>query len=90
MFNRLAKRQVNRLHDVKVVDEGEASVTIYIAYPGLYLTYDRTGKLIESASPKEWEAKGNRPAVAPVRQLVFAGTLKPLPVMPDDDDDVPF
>ena len=87
----MRKRQVNRSKDMAVVEESEASATFYVAYPGLYLTYDTTGRLIESRTPAEWERARKAPAKLEPQQLVFQGGLRsPGRIVDLEDDDVPF
>lgn len=81
---------------MRVIDQSNTSVTIYVAHPGLYLTYDSVGNLILTETQIERVAGNKRLVRLGERQLTFAGELgsddygtKPPPVVIDDDD-VPF
>jgi hypothetical protein len=88
VYNRLRKRQVNRGNDVVIVqearEESEGGITFYVAFPGLYMTYDRAGKLLETMTKGEWEKGKRAPVKLAPQQIVFHGELS------IDDDDVPF
>jgi hypothetical protein len=43
-YNKLRDRQVNR--DVMVIETSESSITFFVPFPGLYLTYDNVGGLL--------------------------------------------
>ncbi len=67
-FNRLRKKQTNA-SDVRVVESSQSCAVIYVAFPGLYLTYSNDGKLLLTETVKEREAgKGQLliPGMAPV------------------------
>jgi len=73
VFNRLQRKQVNS-QDVQVVEASETSCTIYVAFPGLYLTYDHAGKLIETETARE-RALARRELVIMGQQLNLNGEM---------------
>lgn len=94
IYNRLSKKQVNRQHDVQIVEQSNTSVTFHTAFPGLYLTYDSSGNLIgtETNAQRKWSSKA---LVAPKQaQLSLNGELGSNDYGQTaayvDDDDVPF
>ncbi len=94
VLNRLQKKQTNRV-DVSVVESSETSVTFYVAFPGLYLTYDRVGKLISTETPVEREKAGREltRAGGPVlKGEMGSGEYRPalVEVWDDESDSVPF
>ena len=96
VYNRLAKKQVNRTRDVVIVEESVSSVTFFVAFPGLYLSYDSCGSLIESQTETERERAKRPLAKAGAQQLTLQGELadyrpkQSCPPVEIDDDDVPF
>lgn len=75
IYNRLAKKQVNRQLDVRIVEESNTSVTFYVAFPGIYMTYDSIGKLLltETRTQRKWT---NKPLTQPLQaDIVFGGEL---------------
>ena len=54
VFNRLRHKQVNA-NDVAVVEVSDGAVTFFVTFPGLYLTYDNTGGLLEVETVTERE-----------------------------------
>jgi hypothetical protein len=66
VYNRLAKKQTNRRHDVAIVEESPSSVTLHVAFPGLYLTYGTAGDLLESETEAE-RVLGKRPVASDTR-----------------------
>ena len=76
-----------------IVEESESSITMRVAFPCLYLTYDRVGKLILTET--EWERIKGEKRLASHEQipLAFKGELgsadytpKPPPVAVDDSE----
>jgi len=94
VYNRLARKQVNRRFDVQIVEESISSCTFRTAFPALYLTYDPAGRLLFSETETERRA-GNKRVVQPGQlHVALSGELgsadyRPKPVEVDDDD-VPF
>ncbi len=49
----------NPTHPIEIFEEpaeGEGPVTIFVSFPGLYLTLDLTGALIRTETPAQREA----------------------------------
>ncbi len=94
VFNRLRKKQTNR-SDVALVETSTTSCTIFVTFPGLYLTYDNAGKLIETQTVIEREAAGhaltkpggNIQLQGEMGSDDYGGMFNRIPVI---DDDVPF
>jgi hypothetical protein len=57
VFAKLRKRQTNS-SDVVVVETSETYCVFFVAFPGLYLTYDRMGKLLETETVIERTVAG--------------------------------
>ena len=72
VFSKLQRRQVNS-DDAQVVEASESSCTIYLAFPGLYLTYDHLGKLMETETVTERTLTG-RPLAVPGQQQMNLDT----------------
>lgn len=97
VFNRLARRQVNRT-DIRVVETAESFATFFLAFPGLYLTYDRQGSLIKQQTITERVIAKDHLAGPPDETPLLGiemGTdnyqhKKPMYQDNDPDDDVPF
>lgn len=91
VLGRLRKKQTNH-SDVAVVESSSTSCTIYLPFPGLYLTYSSDGKLAQTQTIVEREAAGNTLAKAG-GNAVLQGEMgseeygRSVPVI---DDDVPF
>jgi hypothetical protein len=75
VFNKLRKKEVNR-SDVAVVEASDTSITFWVAFPGLFLTYDQRGVLIGSETITERTGSG-KPMTpsADASQLVLGGEL---------------
>jgi hypothetical protein len=91
VYNRLAKKQVNRRQDIRIVEESASSVTLYITFPGLYLTYGSAGNLLETQTEAE-RVLGKRPvASGPVagydRELGSSDYFKQPVVIDDESSD---
>jgi len=71
---------------VAVVEETERAVTLFTAFPGLYLTYDPSGRLIESLTKAEWERKKRTPAGIEPPKITYSGG----PNVDITDEDIPF
>lgn len=89
MFNRLRKKQSNH-DDAMVVDASFRTITIYLRFPGLYLTYDPVGTLLQSETEAERRKSGGRLASEGPVEIEVDEIPKGLPVEVDDDGDVPF
>jgi hypothetical protein len=75
VFNKLRKKEVNR-SDVAVVEASDTAITFWVAFPGLFLTYDQKGSLIGSETITE--RAGNGKPMTPSQdaaQLVLGGEL---------------
>ena len=55
-YNQLRKKQVNR--DIAIVETSESSVTFYLQFPGLYLTYGCDGHLEMTETVASRESSG--------------------------------
>jgi hypothetical protein len=95
VYNRLAKKQVNRRNDVQVIDQSESSVTFHTAFPSLYLTYDSCGNLILTETDGQRKSGLKTLSVPGRSEVRLVGELgspdyhyqKPVEI---DDDDEPF
>ena len=75
VFHKLGRKQVNR-SDVAVVEASDTHVTFWVAFPGLYLTYDQRGVLIESETVAERNHSGKPMTPSQdMSQLVLGGEL---------------
>jgi hypothetical protein len=92
VYNRLTKKQANRHNDVIVVEESISSVTFYVLFPGLYVTYDDAGRPLETHTDAERRKSGKTLAKPGMRTLVLTGELGSSSYQPPgiDDDGVPF
>lgn len=86
VLGRLRRKQTNK-SDVEVVESSSTSCTIYLPFPGFYLTYDNDGKLILTETIAERKA-GTKTLSG---QMLLAGEMGDgvyrAPVI---DDDCPF
>ncbi len=73
IFGKLRKKQVNA-NDVTVVEASDTCITFFVAFPGLYLTYDSHGRLLGVETNQEWLLAGKVPVV-PGTQMVLDGEM---------------
>lgn len=69
------------------MESSSTSVTIYLPFPGLYLTYDNGGKLVLTETIAERES-GSKTLAKPGGNVVLQGELGS--GMQVIDDDCPF
>ncbi len=90
VLDRLRKKQVNK-SDVAVVESSSTSCTIYLPFPGLYLSYNSDGQLFLTQTIAEREKAGTALA-QPGGDKLLAGEMADgvykVPVY--DDESEPF
>lgn len=96
ILNRLRKKQTNR-DDVTVVDSASHFVVFHLAFPGIYVTYNDDGHLIETETEAQRKEKQKPLAIPGKVNLVIGGEMgsdnygmQPNKPIIHDDDDVPF
>ena len=57
IFDKLRRKQVNS-SDVLVVSYSDTSATFFLKFPGLYVTYDHKGNLVETETKVERRTHG--------------------------------
>lgn len=75
IYNRLSRKQVNRQHDVQIVEESNTSVTFHVAFPGVYLTYDSCGHLLSTETNVQRKMTRRPMAQLVQGKLTFGGEL---------------
>lgn len=87
VLGRLRKKQTNR-SDLEVVDATSTSCTIFLPFPGLYLSYDNDGKLYLTETIKERMAGKKAMKGSPLLAGEMADGVYNKPTVYDDD--IPF
>ncbi len=85
----MRRKQTNR-SDVEVVDSSSTSCTVYLPFPGFYLTYDNDGHLVLTETIAERKAGTKALRGQPLLAGEMGdGVYKPT-VYDDESDLVPF